>query len=384
MKNKAKIENTLGMFDLLKGVGMLLIVFAHNTSVFPELFEKSSTMERTTSLRFMSFFYEIPIIPRLLFAILITFGTALMPAFLSVGGYGFRKRTIGKGFKLLSKEMIKPYIFTVIGTTICNVCLHYAFFRYLPGALSESLKVFLGMALGVSQNVTIGGYTIFANGPVWYLLAYFWALAIFNVVLNLTSDKFIPHVVLVISAAGWLLSYLPFTPWCISQGMVGVVYVYMGYWVKKNKLIGRDYTLKDKLLVLFLIVIPNVVMCSFGFITEMADNVYSLGPVTYIENGLMGIVFVYLFLHLNVFRGKVSGTIRTIGRYSLYIMCIHTVDMIAIPWYKVSEFFATNQMLGFCVVYFVRLAIIFLAVFLVVNISKHSKLLVEKRKVIQR
>ena len=379
IKGKNKIENTLGMFDLLKGIGMLLIVFAHNRSVFPELiFQKSTEIDKANVVRTLTFINGASIPAIIIFAFIVTFAAALMPAFFVVGGYGFRKRPIAKGFKLLSKEMLKPYFITVIVTTLCNVCLHYAFFRYLPGAVQESLKVFGGMALGVSETVTIGTITLFANGPVWYVLALFWSLALFNVVLNLAKEKQVPYYVLGISVVGWLLSYLPFTPWCISQGMVGVLYAYMGYWIKKNKLIGREFSVKEKVLIIVLVAIPNLVMCAFGLITEMADNVYSLGPITYIENGLLGIVYIYLFLKLNALRGAISGGIRVVGRYSLYVMCIHTVEMIAVPWYVISGYFKEQPLLGFFVIYFVRLIIIFIGVFLVVKTSKLIKTLSDK------
>ena len=380
MKKKVKLENTLGMFDLLKGVGMLLIVLTHNTSVFPDLLENGLSMEKEAISGAGPLFLAGKILLLVVYALLVTFGIALMPAFLSIGGYGFRKRPIGKGFRLLSKEMLIPYIYTVIATTICNIILHYSFFRYLPGALNESLKVFIGMALGVSETITLGGYTIYANGPVWYVLAFFWAIALFNAILNLAKEKQIPYAVFIVSVIGWLLSYLPFTPLCLSQGMVGVIYVYMGYVVKKKKLISRDFTLKEKLLTVFLIIIPNIVMCSFGLITEMADNVYSLGPITIIENGLMGIVFTYFFLRLNAFRGKITGAVRIIGRYSLYIMCVHSVEMIAVPWYKVSELFASNHLLGFCAIYITRLVIIFITVFLIIKITGRIKMIRDKNR----
>jgi len=380
MKERKKIENTIGMFDMLKGVAMVFMVFAHNASAFPNLiFDKAGAESAFRAIKFMSYVYDISILPRILFSLVILPAVAMMPALLVVGGYGFRKRPVSKSFKAHFKEMIKPYIITVLATTFCNIFFHYAFFRYLPGALKESLKVFAGLALGVSQTVEIFGHTIYANGPVWFILAMFWSLLIFNIIMNYAKEKYIPYIVFALSVVGWLISYLKFSPWCLSQGLIGVLYAYMGYRLKKNKFFSRDFTVKDKILAITLVFIPNLVFISFGLITEMADNIYSLGPVSYIENGLMGIFLLYLFLRMNSLNGPISDGFRKVGRYSLYFMCVHTVEMIAVPWYKVAEIFGEKQMLGFCVLFVARVALILFIVYLITKVNDHIKKLKDNR-----
>jgi hypothetical protein len=349
---------------------MFLIVFAHNRSIFPELVvDKATAVEGDKWFKFLSYIYGIPLIARLIFAIVIPFVIAIIPALLIVAGYGLRKRTVSKGFSIWGKELVKPYVITMILTILLNCIVHYSFFRYMPGAVSESLKVFGGMALGLSQTFSFGNVTLFANGPVWYLLAMFWSMSLFNLVLNKVEEKRIPHVVLACSILGWLLSYVKYTPWCISQGLVGILYVYLGYYLKKTKFFSKEFSRKEKVLYAVWVIVPNMVLCSFGLITEMADNVYSLGPITYIENGLFGILSLYLFLRLNVLQGKISGLIRMVGRYSLYVMCVHSVEMIAIPWYKFGEKLADHPLFGFISAYIIRLIIIFIGVFIVIRVS---------------
>ena len=380
MKERKKIENTVGMFDMLKGVMMILVVFAHNSSVFPGSFLNEATAESSyKAIRFMSFVYELHILPRIVFSLVTLFIVPMMPILLIIGGYGFRKRPVSKSIKGYYKDLIKPYIYTTIAIIICNTCIHYAFFRYLPGALKESFRVFISLVLGVSQTITLGEETIYANGPIWFMLAMFWSLIIFNVIMNYAKEKLIPYIVFAISLVGWLLSYLKFTPWCLSQGMVAVLYAYIGYRLKKNKFFSRNFTVKDKILVITLVLIPNIVFTCFGLTTEMADNIYSLGPISYIENGLMGIFLMYLFLRMNSLSGPVSDSIRKIGRYSLYFMCVHTVEMIAVPWYKVAEIFGDKQMVGFWVLYVARVALILFIVFLITKINDHIKKLKENR-----
>ena len=380
MKERKKIENTIGMFDLLKGVIMLIVVLTHNASAFPDSIMGKTVAESTyRSIKYMSYVYELSFFPRILYSFIVLFFISMMPALLIVSGYGFRKRPITKSFKANFNELIKPYIYTIIAVVICNTCIHYAFFRYLPGALKESLKIFVSLALGVSQTITIGEYTIYANGPVWYILAMFWSLIIFNVIMNYAKEKFIPYIVFAISIVGWLLSYLNFTPWCLSQGMVAVLYVYMGYRLKKDKFFSREFSVKDKILIITLVFIPNLICTAFGLITEMADNIYSLGPISYIENGLLSILILYLFLKINWLRGPVSDSLRKIGRYSLYFLCVHSVELIVIPWYKITEIFGDRQILGFFIILVIRITLILFIIYLITKVNDFIRKLKENR-----
>ena len=72
---KRRAANSLGMFDLLKGVGMLTIVFAHTGELYP-----MGDASHINPLTFFMFAYR----------------ESLMAAFYIASGYGFRKRSIGK------------------------------------------------------------------------------------------------------------------------------------------------------------------------------------------------------------------------------------------------------------------------------------------------
>ena len=374
MKTKFKVTNTLGMFDLLKGIAMLLIVLAHNRSLFPDLLLNRVTAQETSGyFKYLSFVKDLSIIASIIFAILAVFFVSLMPALLIISGYGFRKRNIGKFWSHSAKELIKPYVITAIVTTILHMVLHYTFFHYLRGAIKASAEVFGGQILGLSQTTTFAGITLYANGPIWYLLTLFWAISFFNVIVNKFDEKSMPYAVFSISVIGWLLSYLKFVPFCISQGMVGVIYIYIGYILKKTKFFQKTHTTKWKVLYFCFVVIPNIVLLAFGYLTEMADNVYSLGPITYIENGLLAIGFLACFLRFNAYRGKITNTIRMIGRYSLYVMCVHSVEMIAIPWYKIAEQFENSKLVGFIIIYIIRLIIIFVGCFATIKILERIK-----------
>ena len=86
---KPRTANSLGMFDFLKGIGMLTIVFAHSAELYP--------VGATTTITPMTFY-------------LFAYRESLMAAFYIASGYGFRKRSIGKCIDQQVKTLLKPYI----------------------------------------------------------------------------------------------------------------------------------------------------------------------------------------------------------------------------------------------------------------------------------
>ena len=147
---KPRTASSIGMFDMLKGAGMLTIVFAHTAELYP--------MQAVSGLSLTAFF---PFIYR----------EALMAAFFIASGYGFRKRSIGKCIQQQLKTLLKPYLYTAFFTCVLHFFIHYKSFQYLPGTIGESIKVTGGFVLGLPHTAIYSGQEFFSCGPMWYLLA---------------------------------------------------------------------------------------------------------------------------------------------------------------------------------------------------------------------
>ena len=86
---KTRTVNTLGMFDLFKGIGMATVILAHTTESY------SLSLEGGISVfGFVLFIYR----------------EALMSAFYIASGYGFRKRSLGKCVRQQLKGILPPGI----------------------------------------------------------------------------------------------------------------------------------------------------------------------------------------------------------------------------------------------------------------------------------
>ena len=152
---KPRTASSIGMFDMLKGAGMLTIVFAHTAELYP--------MQAVSGLSLTAFF---PFIYR----------EALMAAFFIASGYGFRKRSIGKCIHQQLKSLLKPYLYTALFTCVLHFIIHYKTFQYLPGTIGESVKVTGGFLLGLPHTAEYFGQEFFSCGLITGTL---WAQGIF-------------------------------------------------------------------------------------------------------------------------------------------------------------------------------------------------------------
>ena len=128
---KPRTVSSIGMFDMLKGAGMLSIVLGHTAELYP--LQLSNGLSLTA---FLGFVYR----------------ETLMAAFFIASGYGFRKRSIHKCIHQQLKSLLKPFCYTAVFTTVLHFIIHYNTFHYLPGSLTESIKVAGGFLLGLNMN----------------------------------------------------------------------------------------------------------------------------------------------------------------------------------------------------------------------------------------
>ena len=115
---KPRTVSSLGMFDLLKGIGMLAIVFAHTAELYP------LGTDDVTPFAFALFAYR----------------EALMAAFFIASGYGFRKRSIHKCLEQQAKTLLKPYLYTAAATTVLHCLIHHAAFGSWPNAITSRAR----------------------------------------------------------------------------------------------------------------------------------------------------------------------------------------------------------------------------------------------------
>ena len=114
-KNNKKSVNYIGMFDLLKGVGMLLIILGHTVNNYTF----AGTQMHVGMMAFG--------------VVYILVGAGVLQAFFLISGYGFRRTSIRSCIKKQTILMLKPYMYITIGTAALHIFLiPHGWWRHLP------------------------------------------------------------------------------------------------------------------------------------------------------------------------------------------------------------------------------------------------------------
>ena len=160
---------------------------------------------------------------------------------------------------------------------------------------------------------------------------------------------------------GWGISLVWEAPFCIAQGMVTVPYLYIGFLAKKKRLFEKKFR---PLAILGLLAAALGVALGV-LLTGKTDCVslgeWTMGPVSILLDGIVGLGFIVLFMKVQrLLDNPVTHLIEAVGRRSLYIFCIHTVELTAVPWYLMVQKYAAAPTKGLWLQYAVSLGSIFL------------------------
>ena len=78
-----------------------------------------------------------------------------------------------------------------------------------------------------------------------------------------------------------------------------------------------------------------------------------------VVNGVIGLWIIPLFVRLGSrCENALTHFLDGVGRRSLHIFCLHTVELIAVPWYLFAAQFAANPIVGLLAQYLLRCSFI--------------------------
>ncbi len=372
MKNKSeyKIKNTLGMFDLIKGMAMILIMLFHTAGIL------DTPAGSTTSEELIE---ELGIPLASLRVIFIIAAEVMMPLLFIINGYGYRKTNLEKYIKKQARTLLVPFGITAIVTTVLNlVVIYLTHLGWLRYSIVETLKLFAGFVLGLPAPVTIAGGEIPSCGPVWFLMALFVGDVIFDwILLHFDNDRVL-LVSFIVSCVGWLIGLLGISPFCISQGCVAVLYICMGYLAKKKSLFVSSFSVKKIAVMVVTFILAFIITCIKDF--SMWASQYFWGPVSIVVFGVLSLLIINMFLYLNRCDGIISNGVRRVGRVSLYVLCVHTAEKLTfggVAQYKFLDIWTGSIFVRSMILFGARLVVVLLGTMFVLRVKAS---LYDKRK----
>lgn len=336
---KQRSLNSLGMFDLLKAVLLLMIVVDHTIEQLPF---------------FRNGLYVIA-------------GSLLASAFMTTG-HGMRVRSMKKSIRQQRKALLLPCLLAIVFGALLHGVVHYAFFRQSKAAVTESLRIFAGFALGLPKTSVYFGKTVFSSGPLWFLFAMVAAILLTNGIELLCKERTKLKIAVVagVSLSGWVLSvYSPFEiPFCISRAMVIVPYIFVGYTAKKQRWLERSLPAWYIVLVILCGASLVCAFCLAGQVNMISGGFWIGGPYGIVADGVIGYFLLWLFAHISQYSGRILSVLESIGAHCFELICIHSVEY-NLPWYLFHDRMADKPVQAFALALLLRASFLVIVYFLV-------------------
>lgn len=270
-----------------------------------------------------------------------------MPLFFLISGYFLKIKTPFNVFvKHRAKRLLIPYYAT--GGAICFLLFGADVVRgmkenILPDFLDTLISILYGSCFAVSDYVK-------GIGAIWFLWALFWATIIVRIFIQYKNSAI---YILLLAVIGYVSSQYFWLPLSIQPGACAAVFVYIG---AKLQQIDLKYFFNNKWFV-FVSMIVFCIEIFMGIRVDMAKNSYDLGIVS-----VIGAIFIcYLILYISnvmaLFFPQMKNIVIFWGKYSLYLLCFHQIEMRVFPWSIVSNTLKNMGLSTYfnCVVIFMRI-----------------------------
>lgn len=274
-------------FDIMKGIGILLVMLGH-----------------------AHIFYGACELPGWFASAINTFH---VPLFFIIAGYfsklydGDWKSVIKKYFQrlvvpfLITALIVIAYIALVAIKRMDHILILGVIGSFLLGDPSHVLPDWFGFPYDMGV------------GPVWFLMALFWAKTVFYFISRARKYACLLGIVL-----SWIVSLLPITlPFFMMQGLTAVGFVAIGYWIR-----GHKFPIWAGALCAACFI--GVQFAKIPFSPYSA--IYSLYPVNVVA--ALGGTYMTYWVAKGLMKVPMLNTfIAAIGNNTMNILCAHSIDM---------------------------------------------------------
>lgn len=369
---KSRNVNYPGMFDLLKGIVMIGIILTHIKSVIPAGAQYGG---------------ELSFLKKAVFALpeILSLGNATIPMLFLISGYGFTSINMKKCLKKQSKQLLRPYLFTGIAVAVVHFVCHFCAFRYLPGAVNQTGVVFLSHILGLQNGFQFRGIQFCCIGSVWFLMALFEGWVLLTAVMNYLPKQSRG----VIAVCFFILSGLVFTlapPWIVYSFCFGSLFLCCCnlYWGALLKL--HNWLWVPLPLIAWFLLVPLAVISQLAYFFSptfsappMAQIVFSLIYSVGVE--CSAFLLMRVAVRLNRCQNWLLDKIRIIGRYSIWVICAHTIESQGLLWYLFVDRMKGHEFAAFLIMIIVRGGLIFALCYLFCQVDRKLRRIRRQRRV---
>lgn len=256
-----------------------------------------------------------------------------MPIFFILSGYLYHPKNVNKNIKDGTFNLLFPYLFTSLLILIVSMfALKIKNFSVLNPFYTSIKQATISIIYGAgSVPVNPFHFAIKQVGALWFLIAMFFSIQIFNIIMKLTysiPNNFIKRLLCfsMISALGTFLTNVFVLPFSLNAAFLSTLFLFVGYCIRQYDVLNA-ITL-PYVLILLVFWLATSKKNFFLFMTASSTNIY-ISVITAIFASICVIKFCIALQNNSKF--QITNRILTwYGKNSLAILCFHLLDMNAL------------------------------------------------------
>lgn len=332
MVQRKPTKLTIGSFDLLKGVAIVLMILSHTIGRYD--LQRSSLLSG-------------------LLNILGYIGPVSIPAFFVISGMGFREKSHAAMLKKTFKDTMIPYLLVTASYAVLFPLVRYPFSGSWSEVFTYAIRYVAAFLLGnIQYGRIVYGYEVYWCTAMWFFLALFIALNILNCIVKIKRLGVQIICVVFLALLGVYMGAKDYYLFSVYNGLQAVGYCYIGYVIQKYKLF--DYLRKNVLTYVF-----GVSMLLLQTKILQWDQLLLITQCVYYV-AMCACLPMVIVVGARLGNEDLAGTswIKTIGMYSYWIVCIHSFETEAFPWYMMSQSLQSRPLFAFCLEAVIKTAFI--------------------------
>ena len=303
----------IGMLDLFKGVGMLMIILVHCR----ESGAKNDFLDRTIDM----------------------LSSGALVFFEIAAGFGIRKMKPAKMLKKTMKENLLPYAFCGICAVLVKFLVQLALMKApaqlmleqhtIRQAMEKTAGIVTAFLTGTRGTPkTIFGISNGTVGPAWFFLALFWGIQSVNLILRIGEKRKEMAAAVAMTGIGYVLQHLNCEYFCIDRGFIAVLPVYLGFLCRREHLPDKMPQWQSMLLMAFVGIcgaaVYKTLQASPWFIREIE------GLLVFYSEALLMLLLSIMYCGSK--SGLLTRMICYVGKNSLLFLIVHTIEYECLPW----------------------------------------------------
>lgn len=325
---------SLGSFNFVKGIAISAIILGHIALEF--------------DMTQLTWFYP-------LFILFGFFKTSLIPLFFIISGYTYKKKPFKITFKKARRSLLIPYCVVMLAFTFLHPVFAYLRTQDLAASATLGVSVALAFLVGIPiPGKKFLGLTLSHCSIVWFLLAAFWGYILLNLILKQRRILVQTILVLACAALGYFLFTLDFTYFCLPHGLIAVTYFYVGYVLKKLKVIEHGLQKKWRYIAWILI----SVLYSYWGEFDLCYGRFAFFPMDYVGVIFLALLLMGIGLYVGRLDWVIFDDIYAIGAYSHWVLCLHSIEQKCLPWKLYTQWTSNMPNVSFLFALVIKIIII--------------------------